>query len=118
MTKNEARKNGYVFQGTYAFEREKEKVLNKAAELRRAGNKAVTVLEPPDRYSNNRRTGYSVYWIESEANKTKREQAEFMAQQHSLINQMRELQTRIDAIKAKLEAMGTSKETLARWEKK
>lgn len=58
---------GYTFQGCYSWNQ--TEVKERAAELRKQGNKARVVYEPGSKLSRGHRGGgYSVYWKESEAN--------------------------------------------------
>lgn len=69
MNKRQAEQDGYIFHG--AFSHNKEEVKSRAAELRKMGNKAIVVNVPPSKYSRGYHgMGYSIYWIENEANKT------------------------------------------------
>lgn len=69
MTEREAVKKGYSFTGAYSHDKEEMKL--RAAEERAKGNKAIVVDTPPSKYSRGYSgMGYSVYYIQSEANRT------------------------------------------------
>jgi len=71
MNKRQAESKGYVFTGAYSHD--KEEMKERARAERAKGNKAVVVDEPASKYSRGcRGMGYSVYYIESEANKATR----------------------------------------------
>ena len=58
---------GYTFHGAYSWN--KEEIKKRAAEVRKEGNKARVVYVPGSKYSRSGSGGgWSVYWIESEAN--------------------------------------------------
>ena len=69
MNEKQAREAGYLFAGHYSHY--KEEVKEEAKKIRQQGNKAIVVNVPPSNYSRSHHgMGYSVYWIESEENKT------------------------------------------------
>lgn len=106
MNEQQARTNGYQHHGAYSTD--KEVVKERAAQLRAAGNKAVVVTIPPNKYSRgSRSTGYSVYWIESEANKRARQeenrQKEIAQQERTkeeLLRQLAAVEQRLTELRA------------------
>lgn len=73
MNERAAREAGYEFTGIYVRSFEHEEAKSRAKKLREEGNKAIVVKVPDSPLSRGGRGhGYSVYWIESPANKTVR----------------------------------------------
>lgn len=102
MNEKQARLAGYEFEGTYnLFE---DEVKTQAALLRRRGNKAIVVYSKP----NSRGChggGYSVYWVESKANKEARLQEErsqrigqLQTQRESLLAQIAEIDRQLEVL--------------------
>lgn len=65
-----AKARGYEFHGAYSWNH--DEIKKRAVEIRKQGNKAMIVYSPGSKYSRGGGGGYSVYWIESEANKAAR----------------------------------------------
>ena len=85
MTERQARQQGYSFHG--AYDHDKDVIKRRAAELRAQGNKAVVVNVPPNPLSRGYHgMGYSVYWIESEANIEKRNAEDSQNKRNNLRN--------------------------------
>lgn len=94
MNERQAVQAGYSFTGAYSHNREEMK--NRAKEERAKGNKAVVVNTPPNPLSRGHRgMGYSVYYIESEANKQTREKKQ-------RIMKIRNMNAELIAAKAKV----------------
>jgi len=97
MNERQAEQKGYRFHGAYSHH--KEEMKQQAAELRTQGNKAVVVDTPPSKYSRGHSgMGYSVYWIESEKNILKREQAQFERKKEALIVEREQITKRLTEI--------------------
>jgi hypothetical protein len=101
MTKKQAEQAGYSFHG--AYDHNKEKIKERAAQLRKEGNKAIVITEKPDRLSRGHRgDGYSVYWIESDANVAARKAIYLANRKQQLMNEKAKLLARIEEIEAEL----------------
>jgi archaeosine-15-forming tRNA-guanine transglycosylase len=106
LNESQARQQGYDFTGHYDTDR--GKMTQRAAELRREGNKAVVVSVPRNPLSRGTHaTGYSVYWIESDVNREKRlytlrEQkiARLSAERDARLREAVELDEQIAAVRA------------------
>lgn len=95
MNDRQARAKGYAFTGYFGWDKEEMKV--RAAQLRKDGNKALVVTEP-----GSRRTGYSVFWIQSEAGKVAEAQAALTAKIANLKAEKAQLKVRIAEINTQL----------------
>jgi len=94
MNARQAQDAGYVFTGIYSWDHKEVKA--RAAELRKQGNKALTIYEPASKYSRSSSGGgYSVYWIESEKNKAIRLDASRKRQIENLKRQAQELRNQL-----------------------
>jgi hypothetical protein len=97
MNERKAHQMGYNFHGAYSHN--KEEMKQRALELRKQGNKALVVNEPPNPLSRGHHgMGYSVYWIESEENirlrnqaKAERARAELIAEREKLSERIKEI---------------------------
>jgi hypothetical protein len=111
MTKRQASANGYVFLGAYSHN--KEEMKERAKRERAKGNKAVVVNVPPSKYSRGSRgMGYSVYFIESEANKKKRTRENLelkiagkKLELDRLINEAYEIRIKLEELEIELEGI-------------
>ena len=97
MNKRQAEKAGYSFHGAYSWD--KEEMKHKAQELRNKGNKAMVVNTPQSPFSRRHHgMGYSVYWIQSEANANAEAEAQAERKRNLLIAERVELLGRIAEI--------------------
>lgn len=101
MNKLQAEKAGYVFHGAYG--RYKDEIKERAKKLRALGNKAIVVTVPDSKYSRGPRgCGYSVYWIESEANKNARKAEERKNKIMRLKRELADAQAEVERIEEEL----------------
>ena len=110
MTSREAEKAGYRFTGHSNQDKEVSKA--RAKELRAAGNKAIVVHEPPNKYSRGHSSAfYRVYMIESEANAVirKRENATKAIQraQYEVDRAAKELAEKQEALRTAVHALAS-----------
>lgn len=97
MNERQAEKAGYSFTGSFSWD--KEEMKQRAKELRDKGNKAIVVNCPPNPLSRGHHgMGYSVYWIQSEANREVEAKAEAERKRNRLIKERSELMRRISEI--------------------
>ncbi len=102
MNERQAMKLGYVFSGNFSWDKEEMKL--RAKELRVLGNKAVVVTIPPNPLSRSHHgTGYSVYWIQSEANRAAEAKAVAEQKRNRLLDERDKLFRRIEEIDKLLE---------------
>jgi hypothetical protein len=83
MNVRQAELAGYRFTGIYDWTWNREKVKQRAKELRQAGNRAIMV---------ERNNGISVYWIESEANAKTRRDKEAQIQMNMRLRQIAKME--------------------------
>ena len=94
MTEQEARRRGYQFQGCYERSWNRDRIKLRAAQLRKEGNKAVMV--------NTRCGGCSVYWIESQENKNRRNMMEGLQHQKLLQIKIKETEDKLISLQSEL----------------
>lgn len=95
---------GYSFTGAYSHD--KEEMKKRAEEERAKGNKVMVVNCPPNPLSRGYHgMGYSVYFIESEANKEAKRKALRENEISRLKAEETKLLARLDEIKIKLSAL-------------
>ena len=112
MNKIEATQKGYVFTGAYSHNKEEMKERAKAE--RAKGNKACVVEVPSSKYSRGYRgMGYSVYYIESEANKAAREAKTRAIKIHQLQNELQKARAEVVRINALLKELKADNEGTA-----
>ena len=104
MTKQEAIKKGYVYTGAYSSN--KEEMKQRAADERAKGNKACVVETPSSKYSRGYGgMGYSVYYIESEANKKVKADDARLIKIWQIRRSLKEAQIKADELKTELEEL-------------
>lgn len=98
---------GYEFHGAYSWN--KEEMKKRAAELRKAGHKAVVAYEPGSKLSRSGSGGgWSVYWIESEASIKAREAQHVKNQIDRLFKERLACEARIAEIDKELKKLHQS----------
>ena len=103
MNKQQAMDAGYNFHGCYERSFNKIEVLDTARELRKAGNKAITVKVPDSKYSRGGRGhGYAVYWIQSEANKELKAQEQRDQKRKNIKARIEKLYSEIEELEGEL----------------
>jgi hypothetical protein len=104
MTEQQAKQNGYHHHGAYS--RDKEEMKQRAAQLRSEGNKAVVCTIPHNPLSRGGGgNGYSIYWIESDANKATREAEQRAKNLRYKIAERDELLAKLAEVNAQIEQM-------------
>lgn len=103
MTEQQARTNGFTRTGHYS--RNKDKMKEKAAQIRKQGNKAVVATLPDSPLSRGIvGRGYGVFWIESSENAATREAEMKQSRLRNLEVSKQQLLEKIAEIDAKIAA--------------
>lgn len=97
MNARQAEEKGYSFTGIYG--RDKDEVKARGEVIKKAGNKTVLVTVPDSKYSRGGRgTGYSIYWIESEKNRSFRLRSAKIQKMKFLIDQKHAMQVELEKL--------------------
>jgi hypothetical protein len=98
-----ALQDGYTRQGAYSWNNEEMK--QRAAELRKRGNKAKVIYIPADPLSRSGGGGYAVMWIESEVNKAERIRVDKLRRLNQKIATRDRMKAELDALQVEIDAL-------------